>query len=199
MDEIPRAVLLRHQAALEAVLELGHRALQMRHLLVEIGAQPRQLVGVAQLGRSDDLVMLFGEADIIEIRNVGRQAVGADRQHPLVAFAAHFGFAVGLHFLCVGVGVAIVGLVAVHLGARVDLAFAAAAILAVLLFLALFGLGLILLAAVLGAFLQRLVAVDPVAVLEREARGLRSEEHTSELQSLMRSSYAVFCLKKKNI
>src|SRR3546814_10157633 len=27
---------------------------------------------------------------------------------------------------------------------------------------------------------------------------LRSEEHTSELQSLMRISYAVFCLKKKN-
>src|SRR3546814_1532108 len=29
-------------------------------------------------------------------------------------------------------------------------------------------------------------------------RGPRSEEHTSELQSLMRISYAVFCLKKKN-
>src|SRR3546814_4768040 len=29
--------------------------------------------------------------------------------------------------------------------------------------------------------------------------GKRSEEHTSELQSLMRISYAVFCLKKKNI
>src|SRR3546814_2572697 len=28
--------------------------------------------------------------------------------------------------------------------------------------------------------------------------GRRSEEHTSELQSLMRISYAVFCLKKKN-
>src|SRR3546814_7178647 len=28
--------------------------------------------------------------------------------------------------------------------------------------------------------------------------GHRSEEHTSELQSLMRISYAVFCLKKKN-
>src|SRR3546814_7406461 len=28
--------------------------------------------------------------------------------------------------------------------------------------------------------------------------GIRSEEHTSELQSLMRISYAVFCLKKKN-
>src|SRR3546814_5037223 len=30
-------------------------------------------------------------------------------------------------------------------------------------------------------------------------RGIRSEEHTSELQSLMRISYAVFCLKKKII
>src|SRR3546814_1085677 len=29
--------------------------------------------------------------------------------------------------------------------------------------------------------------------------GVRSEEHTSELQSLMRISYAVFCLKKKKI
>src|SRR3546814_8101662 len=29
--------------------------------------------------------------------------------------------------------------------------------------------------------------------------GARSEEHTSELQSLMRSSYAVFCLNKKTI
>src|SRR3546814_3796264 len=36
------------------------------------------------------------------------------------------------------------------------------------------------------------------AVLRREFLE-RSEEHTSELQSLMRISYAVFCLKKKNI
>src|SRR3546814_3786861 len=35
-------------------------------------------------------------------------------------------------------------------------------------------------------------------VIGGEPRGiLRSEEHTSELQSLMRNSYAVFCLKKK--
>src|SRR3546814_3601747 len=35
--------------------------------------------------------------------------------------------------------------------------------------------------------------------LERvRAKMARSEEHTSELQSLMRISYAVFCLKKKN-
>src|SRR3546814_8530407 len=31
------------------------------------------------------------------------------------------------------------------------------------------------------------------------AAHFRSEEHTSELQSLMRISYAVFCLKKKNL
>src|SRR3546814_6707573 len=47
-------------------------------------------------------------------------------------------------------------------------------------------------------------AVEGVEVgqfLTRPARlaasGTRSEEHTSELQSLMRISYAVFCLKKK--
>src|SRR3546814_7596231 len=33
---------------------------------------------------------------------------------------------------------------------------------------------------------------------DRQAILERSEEHTSELQSLMRISYAVFCLKKKN-
>src|SRR3546814_17927327 len=36
-----------------------------------------------------------------------------------------------------------------------------------------------------------------VAEFTSVARLLRSEEHTSELQSLMRISYAVFCLKKK--
>src|SRR3546814_2448957 len=35
------------------------------------------------------------------------------------------------------------------------------------------------------------------AILRRGAVAQRSEEHTSELQSLMRISYAVFCLKKK--
>src|SRR3546814_9003198 len=36
---------------------------------------------------------------------------------------------------------------------------------------------------------------DPLQLLRIEGR--RSDEHTSELQSLMRISYAVFCLKKK--
>src|SRR3546814_6881723 len=37
----------------------------------------------------------------------------------------------------------------------------------------------------------------PTLFAKLAARGARSEEHTSELQSLMRISYAVFCLKKK--
>src|SRR3546814_9717430 len=38
---------------------------------------------------------------------------------------------------------------------------------------------------------------DPNAIFRGFARAVRSEEHTSALQSLMRISYAVFCLKKK--
>src|SRR3546814_989233 len=38
---------------------------------------------------------------------------------------------------------------------------------------------------------------DTEVVVELAGQPIRSEEHTSELQSLMRSSYAVFCLKKK--
>src|SRR3546814_4376536 len=37
---------------------------------------------------------------------------------------------------------------------------------------------------------------ERLATIARDACALRSEEHTSELQSLMRISYAVFCLKK---
>src|SRR3546814_10690186 len=37
----------------------------------------------------------------------------------------------------------------------------------------------------------------PGDLLDRGQNNLRSEEHTSELHSLMRISYAVFCLKKK--
>src|SRR3546814_7549840 len=41
---------------------------------------------------------------------------------------------------------------------------------------------------------------DAIAIfhLQQTKNPARSEEHTSELQSLMRISYAVFCLKKKN-
>src|SRR3546814_2186003 len=51
------------------------------------------------------------------------------------------------------------------------------------------------------------IGIDAVVIAERVLATpgivqtnlcVRSEEHTSELQSLMRISYAVFCLKKKN-
>src|SRR3546814_5206211 len=46
---------------------------------------------------------------------------------------------------------------------------------------------------------RRAVAVEPAQVLAQQVQHVagRSEEHTSELQSLMRISYAVLCLKKK--
>src|SRR3546814_16995988 len=48
---------------------------------------------------------------------------------------------------------------------------------------------------------EDLVGVDPSIQGDRSVAcsGPRSEEHTSELQSLMRISYAVFCLKKLSL
>src|SRR3546814_8705938 len=46
------------------------------------------------------------------------------------------------------------------------------------------------------ALAKKLGAADVAALRAMDAE-TRSEEHTSELQSLMRISYAVFCLKKK--
>src|SRR3546814_4657838 len=51
----------------------------------------------------------------------------------------------------------------------------------------------------LGALKSEAVAHPSLQLFRIDADGLRSEEHTSELQSLMRISYAVFCLKKKKI
>src|SRR3546814_7861437 len=44
---------------------------------------------------------------------------------------------------------------------------------------------------------QRPAVAEHLPAAVREVAQERSEEHTSELQSLMRTSYAVFCLKKK--
>src|SRR3546814_3059194 len=44
---------------------------------------------------------------------------------------------------------------------------------------------------------DRIKGIDQRHSIGRLKRSHRSEEHTSELQSLMRISYAVFCLKKK--
>src|SRR3546814_6547295 len=48
-----------------------------------------------------------------------------------------------------------------------------------------------------SSLLREFRAIDFVSRLIDEGKLDRSEEHTSELQSLMRNSYAVFCLKKK--
>src|SRR3546814_6468395 len=63
---------------------------------------------------------------------------------------------------------------------------------------ALVGPGLEVLAVALPEVLRQRVGagVEQAEIVQR-AVVLRSEEHTSELQSLMRISYAVFCLKKK--
>src|SRR3546814_2759720 len=45
--------------------------------------------------------------------------------------------------------------------------------------------------------LRSTVAAKTAPPAPRASKSVRSEEHTSELQSLMRISYAVFCLKKK--
>src|SRR3546814_3117444 len=56
----------------------------------------------------------------------------------------------------------------------------------------------------LGVGVEEVVELQPgdrqhrLAVELGVVNAVRSEEHTSELQSLMRNSYAVFCLKKKN-
>src|SRR3546814_7039629 len=42
------------------------------------------------------------------------------------------------------------------------------------------------------------IVFGPNGIVVKARTANRSEEHTSELQSLMRISYAVFCLKKKN-
>src|SRR3546814_5325013 len=43
------------------------------------------------------------------------------------------------------------------------------------------------------------VSAAPIAAVSKRKSAMRSEEHTSKLQSLMRISYAVFGLKKKHI
>src|SRR3546814_2208070 len=49
------------------------------------------------------------------------------------------------------------------------------------------------------SFGHRRDRVHRIIIPRTAEEGQRSEEHTSELQSLMRISYAVFCLKKKKI
>ena len=138
--EVPAAVLLRHQPALEPVGEPGDDALQARELAVEIGAQPVELVVVAQLGRLDHLVELVGAGLVVEaVGQVGPRAVGAHGHHALLALVA--GFAV-VHVLFGGhLGLAVALVVALgHLAGdfgRLLVALPLVLVLAVVLLVAL--------------------------------------------------------------
>ncbi len=74
--ELPGAVLLRHQAALQPVGEPRDDALQMRELLVEIAAQPFQFVVVAEILGRDHLVefrregMIFRPARLVDAARI---------------------------------------------------------------------------------------------------------------------------------
>src|SRR3546814_4649567 len=97
-----------------------------------------------------------------------------------------------------------VGLVFLYLGSAETLAFDINVSFLVLFMVIIGGLG-----SILGSFLGAgFIVLLPILLtnaprmigLELDIatqKHLRSEEHTSELQSLMRISYAVFCLKKK--
>src|SRR3546814_1960919 len=89
--------------------------------------------------------------------------------------------------------VALASLPGVVSGAESASAAAANGVIVVLV-----ALGLLIAFGGIGASMQldRARGVHPDEAVDG-ARAVRSEEHTSELQSLMRSYYAVFCLKKK--
>src|SRR6202165_452662 len=76
--ELPGAVLLRHQSALQAVGEPRDDALQMRELLVEIAAQTLQLGMVAKVVGRDHLVEFWRKGMIFRTARL----VGAARVRP---------------------------------------------------------------------------------------------------------------------
>src|SRR5206468_8397924 len=130
------AVLLGQQLALQPVGEARDHVRQARELLVEIGAQPRQLLGVAQLLGGDDLVVGGGE-DLVGHDPAFALQVGARR---LVAFAhvgglvrlVGVGIVLRLHHLTVGVlAVALARLVLVQGGLLRGLALAVAVVVVV--------------------------------------------------------------------
>ena len=74
--EGPRAVLLRHQAPLQSVGEARDDGREVAELLVEVGAQALQLLGLAQLLRRDDLVKARGERLVLRAAMLEQGGVG---------------------------------------------------------------------------------------------------------------------------
>ena len=110
--ELPRAVLLRHQLALQAVGEARDDGGEVAELLVEIGAQALQLLGLAQFLGGDDLVELAGIGLVVGPAMFERSVLGRAAALGGLVGLAHFG--IFRHFTggrVVGVHLAFVGLV----------------------------------------------------------------------------------------
>src|SRR3546814_2514958 len=101
-----------------------------------------------------------------------------------------------------------IGVLAAYFGGKVDAAIMRVvdlqlsfpSILVALILLAVLGKGVdkVIIALIIVQWAYYARTVRGTALVERRKGYIeRSEEHTSELQSLMRISYAVFCLKKK--
>ena len=141
--EIPAAVLLRHQAALQTVGELCHHRLQVGQLLVEIGAQPVQLFFVGKLGRGDGFI-IFGRPDfVIALRQM--VPIAALRGNGLHAVIAHFavGTVLIVHILAVIIGLGFFAFALLRFSARFGLASFAFAIIVAVAVLVLAVLGII--------------------------------------------------------
>ena len=89
--ELPGAVLLRHQAALQPVGEPRHHALQMRELLVEIAAQAVELLGLAQILGGDRLVELGDEGPVVRAARLVVAALARPPRLGGVLGIAHLG------------------------------------------------------------------------------------------------------------
>ena len=167
--EVPRAVLLRQQLALQPVGEARHRALQVAQLLVEEGPQALQLVGRGQALGVDLLVVRPAENLVAEgLGVIEHVVVGPPR-------LARVG-----HLLAVGIGVELVGIgVLGGLGGLALLALAA-------LLLARGLLAVLALARVLGVLLAAVGVLLVVLALLLLALGqlLGEVEHLEQVAQL---------------
>ena len=120
--ERPGALLLRHQLALQPVGHAADHALEAQQRLVELGAQPAQLAGAAQLLDRDHLVELGG-VDLVgqglaarrqELRPVGARVLG---RFVLAAVLA-LGLLGGLAGAGLGLGLLLAAAVASRTGTR---------------------------------------------------------------------------------
>ncbi len=132
--EGPGAVLLGHQPPLQPVGQARDHAGEGGQLLVEIGAQPLQLLGLAEVGGSDDLVVRVGEhlvggLRVARVLDVGARGLGRIAEiGGLVGLLAHLHVVDLDHLRVFGIGLLVGQL---HAVGRRRFAFALFALLAI--------------------------------------------------------------------